>query len=66
MSNSIRISERSDRTHALVLAVVLHLSLGVLLYMHAGQQSTFKKETVAGKMSEQSAEKSNEKALLMP
>jgi hypothetical protein len=66
MSNSSLPSDRGDRTHALVLAVILHLSLGALLYLHAGQNSTTGKDTAAAMTTEQSVEKSNEKTLLMP
>lgn len=65
MNSSSYSSDRGHRNHALVLAVILHLSLGLLLYMHAGEKKSASKQTTA-KKTEQSAAKSGENTLLMP
>ncbi len=65
MNSSSYSSNRGHRNHALVLAVALHLSLGLLLYMHAGESKSVGRQTAA-KKAEQSAVKSGDKTLLMP
>lgn len=65
MNSSSYSSDRGHRNHALVLAVALHLSLGLLLYMHAGESKSVSKQTAA-KKTEQSASKSGKETMLMP
>lgn len=65
MNSSSYSSDRGHRNYALVLAVALHLSLGLLLYMHAGSGTPVGKQTAA-KKTEQTAVRSGEKPLLMP
>jgi ferric-dicitrate binding protein FerR (iron transport regulator) len=65
MNSSSYSSDRGHRNHALVLAVALHLSLGLLLYMHAGESKSASKQTTTGQTA-QSAVKTGEKTLLMP
>ena len=65
MNKSSYSSDRSHRNHALVLAVALHLSLGLLLYMHAGERKSVSRQA-SEKKTEQSASKSGKETLLMP